>query len=162
MRTKLIGFAFIVFLVHTRAAAAIFGIVSVTVEDPQHRPIPNADVTLTAPLSSWQQHAQTGADGQLSFPAVPAGEYVLSVKKDGFQTAEQPVVVRSGTVNAATVALPLGAVSETVTVTGAAAQVNTRSATTESLVTRDEIDSTPGALRTNSLDMVTQFVPGSY
>ena len=162
MRPKLLGFALIVFLVRATAAAAIFGIVSVTVEDPQHRPIPNADVTLTARLSSWRQHAQTGADGQLSFPAVPAGEYVLSVKKDGFQTAEQPVVVRSGTVNSATVALPLGEVSETVTVTGAAAQVNTRSVTTQSLVTRDAIDSTPGALRTNSLDMVTQFVPGSY
>jgi outer membrane cobalamin receptor len=40
--------------------------------------------------------------------------------------------------------------------------VNTKTVTTESLVTRDEIEHVPGALRTNSLDMVTQFVPGAY
>ena len=40
--------------------------------------------------------------------------------------------------------------------------VNLKSVTTESLVTRDQIEHTPGALRSNSLDVVTQFVPGAY
>jgi outer membrane receptor for ferrienterochelin and colicin len=142
--------------------AAIFGVLNAVVEDPQHRAVPQADVTLQAQLSSWQERGQTDAEGRFSFPTVPAGEYKLSVKKDGFQTIEQRVVVRSGTVNSVVVALPVGAVAETVTVTSPEGIVNTKSVTTESLVTRDEIDRTPGALRTNSLDVITQFVPGSY
>ena len=144
------------------AAAAVFGTVSGLVEDPQQRPVQQAQITLRSELSAWQEQTQSDAEGRFSFPAVPAGTYVLSVAKEGFQTAEQPVVVRSGSVNSSTIALVVGAVSETVSVTGAEATINTRSVTTESLVTRDQIDRTPGAIRSNSLDMVTQFVPGSY
>ena len=117
---------------------------------------------LEARLSGWHEQMATDANGRFSFPTVPAGEYTLVVRKDGFQVVEQPVVVRSGTVNPLTIALPVGAVSETVTVSSGAERINRKSSTTESLVTRDQLDRTPGALRTNSLDMVTQFVPGSY
>ena len=140
----------------------IFGVVSVDVRDPQHRPVPQADLTLRAQLSSWREQAQTNAEGKSSFAMVPAGEYVVSAAMQGFQTVEQRIVVRSGTVTALTLALPLGAVSETVQVTGTEGTVNLKSVTTESLVTRDEIEHTPGALRSNSLEVVTQFVPGAY
>ena len=142
--------------------AAIFGVVNGLVEDPQHRPVPQAAVTLHGELSSWQEQAQTDAGGRFSFPAVPAGAYVLSVTKQGFQTTEQRLVVRSGTVSTPTMTLAVGTVTETVNVTAAEGTVNTRSVTTESLVTRDQIERTPGAIRSNSLDVVTQFVPGSY
>jgi hypothetical protein len=142
--------------------AAIFGIVTGVVEDPQHRPVPQAAVTLRAELSSWQEQSQTDAEGRFSFPAVPAGAYTATVTKAGFQTAEQHLVVRSSTTNSVALTLPIGAVSETVVVTAAEGSINTKSSTTGSLVTRDEINRTPGALRTNSLDLVTQFVPGSY
>ena len=140
----------------------IFGVVSVDVQDPQHRPVAQADVTLRARLSSWQAQGQTDTDGKISFATVSAGEYMVSVVKPGFHTLEQEVVVRSGTITALTCALQLGALSEKVDVTGAAGAVNARTVTTQSLVTRDEIEHVPGALRTNSLEMVTQFVPGAY
>src|SRR4029078_12306532 len=60
------------------------------------------------------------------------------------------------------VSLPLGSIAETVQVTGTEGVINLKSVTTESLVTRDQIAQTPGALRSNSMDVVTQFVPGSY
>jgi hypothetical protein len=142
--------------------SGIFGVVSGVVEDPQHRPVPQADITLRAQLSSWREQAQTDADGKFSFATVPAGEYTISVTRRGFQTAEQRIIVRSGTVTSIMVALPLGEVSETVHVTGREGTVNLKSVTTESLVTRDQIERTPGATRTNSMDVVTQFVPGSY
>ena len=146
----------------TAARADIFGVVSAVVEDPQHRRVPQADVTLRAQLSSWQERGQTDAEGRFSFPTVPAGDYTLAVAKQGFQTVERQLLVRSGTVNSVMVGLSIGAVSETVNVIGAAGEINSKSATTQSLVTRDEIERTPGAIRANSLDLVTQFVPGSY
>jgi len=61
-----------------------------------------------------------------------------------------------------TAPLQVGDITESVEVTAAEGTVNSKSVTTQSLVTRDQIDRTPGALRSNSLDVVTQFVPGSY
>jgi hypothetical protein len=140
----------------------IFGVVTIDVKDTQHRPVPQADVTLGARLSTSREHAQTDADGHLSFTTVPAGEYVLTVTRAGFQAVEQRLIVRSGTVTSLALVLPLGTVAETVQVTGAEGVVNLKSVTTETLVTRDEVEHTPGALRSNSLAAITQFVPGAY
>jgi outer membrane cobalamin receptor len=141
---------------------AIFGVVTGLVEDPQHRPVPEAAIVIRAELSSWQDQTRTDSDGKFSFPAVPAGAYTVAVTKPGFQTIEQHIVVRSSTTSTLTVDLQVGAISETVNVSAAESTVNTKSVTTESLVTRDEIERTPGAIRTNSLDLITEFVPGSY
>src|SRR5260370_332681 len=92
----------------------IFGVVRVAVQDPQPRPVPQADAMLRAPLSSWRETAQTDAEGMVAFTTVPAGEYVISVTRPGFQTVEQRIIVRSGTVTSLALALPLGVVSETV------------------------------------------------
>jgi outer membrane cobalamin receptor len=153
--------AFAAWLAATSAQAAIFGIVGGIVHDPQQRPVPQADVTLRAVLSSWQAQTQSDGDGRFSFVAVTPGDYTVTVRKQGFQAVEQHVVVQSGASTSFVVALPLGGVAETVDVT-AAGIVSPTSVTTETLVTRDEITDTPGALRTNSLEAVTQFVPGSY
>jgi outer membrane cobalamin receptor len=159
-------FLLAIFAVLTCGAVAgaqpIFGVVSGVVEDPQHRPVAQAQVTLRDPMSGSLVQAETDVAGRFSMPAVPVGEYTASVVKQGFRTVEQRVVVRSGTVTPMTVALPLGDVSETVDVVANGGTINTRSTTTQSLVVRDEIEHTPGALRTNSLDVVTQFVPSSY
>jgi hypothetical protein len=143
-------------------SAGIFGVVNGVVEDAQHRPVPEADVSLRAELSTWQTRTRTDAAGRFTFATVPAGEYVISAAKTGFQTVEQRIVARSGTVTALRLGLTVGAVSETVQVTGNEGTVSFKSATTESLVTRNEIGNTPGALRSNSMEAVTQFVPGSY
>jgi hypothetical protein len=144
------------------ATAAIFGIVNGVVADPQQRPVPQAQVTVRAELSNWQEQTETDADGRFSFLAVPAGPYTLATTKQGFQTSEERLVVRSGTVSSLRIRLTIGAVSETVSVTAAEGTISGKSVTTTSLVTRDQIERTPGAIRSNSLDLVTQFVPGSY
>ena len=143
------------------AHAALFGTLNGLVQDPQGRPVPLADVRVHSPVSGWQEMAQTDVEGRFSLPTVPAGNYLVSVTKTGFQTVRQPVEVRSGAVTEFRVALVLGVITETVEVVSEQGVVNPRSATTQTLVTRDQIESTPGALRANSLDMVTQYVPGA-
>jgi outer membrane cobalamin receptor len=165
--SPIIGLAGVCLFVSTLDVAAgqtagIFGVVGGRAEDPQHRSVPQAGVTLRAQLSNWRQEAETDADGTFSFTAVPAGEYTISVTRSGFQTVEQRILVRSGTSTSLIVALPLGAVSETVQVTGREGTLDLKSVATDSLVTRDQIERTPGALRSNSMDVITQFVPGSY
>src|SRR5215470_11590582 len=101
MCTKVwVSVAFWLMVTVSTSQAAIFGIVSGVVEDQQHRPIPQAEVVLHSQLSSWRERAQTDSDGHFIFHTVPAGEYTLSARKEGFQAVEQHVVVKSGTTTA--------------------------------------------------------------
>jgi outer membrane receptor for ferrienterochelin and colicin len=160
MATRTCVMAIGVWFVASIGHAAIFGTVEGIVDDPQHHPVPQANITVRSPVSGWQQQTESDADGRFALTMVPAGQYVVSVVKPGFQTLDRQVVVRSGTVTSLAFTLTVGAIAEKVDVV--AEVINAKSATTESLVTRDQIERTPGALRTNSLDMVTQFVPGAY
>lgn len=142
--------------------ATIFGTVRGIVHDPQHRPIEGAEVTLRARVSDWTRHAQTNADGEFQIGTVPAGEYTVHIEHTGFRTFEQSIVVASGSAPILHFFMQLGAVQEKVEVAASVAGVNPESAITQTTVNREEIESAPGATRTNSLAIITDFVPGAY
>lgn len=142
--------------------AAIFGNVRGIVHDPQHRPIPNAQVVLRAGASAWSKIAHTNLDGEFELSAVPAGAYTLAVQAQGFQPAERSVTVGSGTAPIFHFALEIAAAKESVSVSAAPETINAQAASTETTVGRERIARTPGADRTNSLAMVTDYVPGAY
>ena len=149
-------------LAASNSDAAVFGTVTGLVEDPQQQAIAHVLITIRSPSSGWQRTTETGVDGRFVLQAVPTGDYVISAAMQGFRTIEKSVRVRPGTVTDIGFAMPLGAIAETVDVVSNEGTVNTKSVTTESLVSRDELEHTPGALRTNSMDLVTQYVPGWY
>ncbi len=142
--------------------ATIFGTVRGIVHDPQHRPIEGAEVTLRARVSDWTRHARTNADGEFQIDAVPAGEYTVRIEHAGFRTFEQSIIVASGSAPILHFFMQLGAVQEKVEVAASVAGVNPESAITQTTVNREEIESAPGATRTNSLAIITDFVPGAY
>ncbi len=144
------------------AHATIFGTVRGIVHDPQHRPIPGADVTLKAQKSDWTQTANTNDNGEFEFAPVPVGEYTLTVLQQGFNRVEQPVVVKSDSSPVLHIALSLAGVKQTTIVSEQAETVPTDSVTPTTLVSRQDIANTPGADRTNSLASITDYVPGSY
>ncbi len=143
------------------AKATIFGNIRGIVHDPQHRPIEGATVTLRAINSDWKQAAQSNQDGEFSFDAVPVGEYTIAITRSGFAQTQAQVTVESGSAPVLHFALKLSEVTEHVEVSAAAEQVNPESSTTETLVNRKEIERAPGADRTNSLAMITDYVPGA-
>ena len=55
------------------AEGEIFGTVHGIVHDPQHRPVQDAMVDLKAQRSDWVQHQKTNGNGEFDFGAVPAG-----------------------------------------------------------------------------------------
>jgi outer membrane receptor for ferrienterochelin and colicin len=150
------------FIVAAPAFATIFATVKGVVHDPQHRPVPGAAVTLTARQSDWAQTATTDADGAFQIVAVPVGDYTVTVVLQGFATARQTVTVVSGTAPMLHFQLDLAGVREEVTVSGSGEGIHPDSVTPTTLVNRQDIQNTPGADRTNSLDAITAFVPGSY
>src|ERR1700756_3326515 len=161
MRGVLKLFAALLFL-SVPALATVFGTVRGIVHDPQHRRVADANVTLKAKSSDYAQTLQTDAEGQFHFDAVPLGEYTVTVSQQGFSTQEQMVIVLSGTAPILHFELRLPTQAQSVMVSAEAAPAQTESVTPTDVVTRQEIMQTPGATRTNSTAMITNYVPGAY
>jgi hypothetical protein len=144
------------------AFANIYGAVRGVVHDPQHRPVEGAMVMLKAKSSDWARTTTTNASGEFQFNAVPLGDYSVAVASPGFAQTAQDVTVTSGTVPVAHFQLQLTSPRETVTVSAAQAIVPTDSATPITLVDHLDIERTPGADRSNSMAMITDYTPGAY
>jgi hypothetical protein len=142
--------------------ATIFGRIQGIVHDPQHRPIAGASVRLRAITSDWTQTAQAGDDGEFSFPTVPVGDYKVTVTQPKFEASEQTVTVASGSSLVLHFQLAIAALNQTTVVAGQPILANVDSVTPTTLVNREDIAQTPGADRTNSMAMITDYVPGAY
>jgi outer membrane cobalamin receptor len=140
--------------------ATVFGTVRGIVHDPQHRPVSGIQVVLKAKASEFNLEARTDDAGQFHFDAVPLGEYTVAVSDANLVADTQSVAVLSGTAPILHFEMRLPTQSQTVVVSADAAQTETVTPTT--LVDRLQIQETPGAARTNSLAMITDYVPGSY
>jgi hypothetical protein len=160
LKTTLIILA--VVLTSIYAFANIYGAVRGVVHDPQHRPVQGAMVMLKAKSSDWAKTITTGASGEFEINAVPLGDYSASVASPGFAQTAQDVTVISGTVPVVHFQLQIAAANAKVTVSAAPEVAATDSATPVTLIDQVDIARTPGADRTNSLAMITDYVPGSY
>ena len=152
----------LVFALAGSALATIFGSIRGIIHDPQHRPVEGAMVMLKAKSSDWSKTANTNANGEFEFNTVPLGEYSVSVADPGFEQVSEAVTVISGTEPVVHFQLKVAIKNETVTVSAAPEAVPTDTATPTTLVSREDIQRTPGADRTNSMAMITNFVPGAY
>jgi hypothetical protein len=145
-----------------RILAADVGSVRGVVDDPQGQPIAEASVKLKSNTSDWMQSTTTGKGGQFVFPTVPLGDYILSIAKPNYAAAAQGVTVGSGSSPTAHIQLGMGPELVAITVTAAAETTVLDTATPTTLIDREDIERTPGADRSNSLAMITTFVPGAY
>jgi hypothetical protein len=133
------------------AYATIFGQVHGVVHDPQYRPIVGVHVELRAVNSAFTKTALTGQDGSFSIPAVPLGDYVVTVSQASFVSVRQTLALASDTSPILHFELQLGALQQTVTVTTETNAANVNTVTPTTLISREDTAQTPGADRTNSL-----------
>ncbi len=144
------------------ASATIFGSIRGVIHDPQHRPVQGAMVMLKSRSSEWAKTATTDVNGEFSFSAVPLGDYTVGAASPGFAQTTQNVTVESGTQPVLHYQLALESPKENVTVSGTPAVVPIDTVTPSTLVDRLDIEETPGADRTNSLAMITDYTPAAY
>ena len=147
----------------TVAHATVFATLHGVVHDPQHRPIAGAQITLQAADSAFALSGTTNTDGEFILPQAPIGVYRLSVAAVGFAPVSEPIALASGTNPVAHIMLNVAPTKQSITVQGLAGDLaQTDSATPTTLITRAEIDQTPGAARTVGMEMITDYVPGAY
>lgn len=140
----------------------MFGKVQGIVHDPHHRPIVDARVTIHAAHSAFAQKSRTNQDGEFSIPSIPLGDYSIVVDAQGFEPVKQQITVASNSSDILHFQLNLAVVEQSTMVNAQPEVTNPDSATPSTLVSREEIARTPGASRTNSLAMITDYVPGAY
>jgi outer membrane cobalamin receptor len=162
MRTLCLFVVLYLVVVVSISNATIFGSVRGVVHDSQHRPIPDVHISLKAKDSAFTLTTQTDVNGDFHFDAVPVAEYVITVSKADFASSEQVITVLSGTAPVLHFELQLASQIQSVTVSAEASPGQTESITPTTLVDREQIEQTPGASRTNSLALITDYVPGSY
>jgi hypothetical protein len=152
----------VILLLGAATFGTVFGTVRGIVHDPQHRPVPGSEVVLKAESSDYTQKTETDANGEFHFDAVPLGAYTITVTDASLAGQEQRLTVLSGTAPILHFELHIAPQSQSVTVSAEAAPGQTESVTPTTLVDRAEIEQTPGAARTNSLAMITNYMPGAY
>src|SRR6266849_1125511 len=157
---RVLMFIIFVLLLAGASLATVFGTVRGIIHDPQHRPVSGIQVVLQAKASEFTLNTRTDDAGQFHFDAVPLGEYMVAISDANFVADQQTLAVLSGTAPILHFELRLPTQNQTVVVSADAAQAET--VTPTSLVDRLQIQETPGAARTNSLAMITDYVPGAY
>jgi outer membrane receptor protein involved in Fe transport len=148
-------------LLPAQVFASVFGTVKAIVHDPQHRPVAGAQVEVQSRTSAFKTSGTTNADGIATLLSVPVGEYDVTVSSPGFAATAQAATVSSGNVQELHFALAVALRQEMVEVSAAPEMVNPSSSTPETLISRNDIAQTPGADRTNSMSMITDYVPGA-
>ncbi len=163
MKKHVYLFAIFLFLfAPDHAQSAVVGALRGIVHDPDHRPVARASVTVKAAASDYSQALLTDAEGTFESTSLTPGLYQVTVAHDGFDTAQQKVAVVSSGTPVVHFQLALASSRESVTVKEDAVPVNPESMTPATLVSRHAIEATPGADLSNSLTMITAFVPGAW
>lgn len=103
------------------------GSVAGRVGDAQGAPIAEADVAARHVQTNVRTAARTDADGRFRLPFLRVGAYELSVAKAGFRTAQRTLSLNAGSAFQLPIALEIGGLEESVTVTDAVVLETARS-----------------------------------
>ena len=144
------------------AGAVVLSALRGIVHDPDHRPVANAEITVKSTNSDFAQTLTTRQDGSFETATLPIGEYRVTVTKDGFESAAQEVIVSSREAPVMHFQLAIGKSSQVVNVEDKSLTANPDTMTPTTIVSRKEIQETPGADLSNSMNMITDYVPGAW
>ena len=144
-----------------RAQAIHDGKVTGTVLSEDKVALPDAKVEISGPaLMGGSRTTTTSAKGSYVFLNVPVGSYRVSVSRDAFKTIAHDIVVSAAAVVTVDVTLPVGVVSETVTVSAEGTMVDTKTSTIDSKIGREMLDRLPTS-RDAFYDLATT-TPGMF
>ena len=131
-----------------------------TVVDPADAAVINAPVILTATDTKSTRTANTDSAGTYRFQSIDPGTYTITVKAPGFKTETQVniVVAASETHNGGKMILQLGNLSDSISVTAEAAQVQLQSSEKSQTVDSASLDNL--TLKGRDLFGYMKLIPG--
>src|SRR5262245_17250239 len=139
-----------------RATGSVAGIVT----DSTGGTIPGAKIVVLNLATGIERTVSSNEAGFYSATALPAGRYSIKVSKEGFSTYGIPEVTLQVDQNAtANIQLQVGTVSETVSVVGTVAEVDTRSATLNTVIASQMMTDLP--LNGRNVLQLLRVTPGT-
>lgn len=120
--------------------------------DAQGAVVPGATVVVTSDDTGVKQQTRTNAQGNWSVQFLIPGRYSFIITAPGFKTAERKgMTLQTADMKQIDVTLELGAVAETISVTGEAPLIDTTSATSGTVITQEQITEMPSMSRVSTL-----------
>jgi len=142
------------------AAQAVRGTVQGTVTDSSGGSLPGVTVELKNLGTGVVQTAVTNAEGRYTAPDLQLGEYEVQATLTGFQSMiRRGITLRVGSQVVVDFQLGVGAVQETITVTGAAPTVDTVSSAVGAVIEQKQIADLP--LNGRNFAQLISLAPGA-
>src|SRR5258705_6425267 len=118
------------------------GSIAGTVADPSGQVVPKATVRITSELNGESHTAETSETGDFFFGAVAPGAYTVRVEAPGFRPREQKgnMVLPSARLVLGNLALEVGSVTESVTVSSQGAAVATTTSAQQATIDSQMMD----------------------
>src|SRR5882724_647024 len=114
------------------------------VRDPSGAVVTGAEVQLINEQTNVKYPARTNREGIYIVPNLPPGAYRIQVAKTGFKTIIKPdITVNVQDALALNFVLPLGSVTEVITIQGGAPLVTTESASVGTVIDRQFVANLP-------------------
>jgi hypothetical protein len=135
------------------------GAVNGLVVDPSNQLIIGAEVIAVNDATRVQYSTKTNNEGVYVLVNLPPGPYRIQVSRTGFKTIiKTDIVLNVQSALSINFTLPVGAVLETVTITGGASLVNSESATVSTVVDRNFAENLP--MNGRSFQTLINLTPG--
>ena len=125
-------------------AQILYGSVAGTVSDQTGAVVPGAAITILNDNTGLTRNTKSGSAGDYRITDLPGGTYTLSVTAQGFKPIKQTgISVAAGSVNQQNVQLSVGAVTQEVTVSGAAATLQTQQTNVHTTISNYAVQNLP-------------------
>ncbi len=129
------------------------------VTDPTGAIVPEVAVTVTNAETNFKFTARTNTDGLYRVPSLQPGPYRITFQAAGFkQLVRDGVMLRTGDVLPVNATLEIGAVNESIAVTGTATLIETQTSSAGSVVEGHTLQALPMYQR--FVDATAMFMPG--
>jgi hypothetical protein len=163
LRSLLVTTLFLIISSWTGQAVAqtLYGSIVGEITDPSGAAIPNATVTITDRATGQSRDVTSDSGGRFTVTDAQPGVYQVKYVAKGFRPIEKSdVTVTINTVTRADVVLPIGNVSEQVTVEASAVQLQTDKADVHTEISAQTIENMPMSNYRNYQSLI-DLVPGS-
>ena len=152
---------FILFIAAMTAAAQTGGSATLvgTVKDSSGSAVAGAKLTVINVASSFTTEITSGDGGSYYVPYLTPGEYRIKVSAPGFKEfVRDGISMRSAEVPRIDIVMEVGAVTESVTVSGAASLLNTENVVSAYVLPSNVLVETPGVMKRTVY--LLQYMPG--
>ncbi len=150
---------FVLLLAATCWSQTNFGRISGSVQDSTGASVPGSSVTVTSPATGQKIKVETDSAGLFVFPSLPAGTYNVRVEHEGFKSAEQNgVILDAASSRDLIFRLDVGQLSESVSVSATAEQVQTTSGNIGRVISEQQVSQI--ALNGREYTQLLRLVPG--